>query len=149
MLVGFWTWPKFGVVRRAAEISAARAEILLRQIQQVAIGHEVAVRIGPRPVRLRTGSPPGAHVGGGRVGIGVDARPLDGVHVTARVQLQRRLPVAEHVVRQPAAQADVAIAAAPGPGRGTRSGSESRDPVRPSAPARWRCPSRSAGRPAP
>ena len=77
------------------------------RVQQIAVRDVVAVRIVPGPGRLRRHTT--AELPARRIGLDEDARPLRRIHVGAGVDLQRRLPVAEHIHRHSTAIGDVVV----------------------------------------
>ena len=89
----------------AAQIAAAGAEILRGRVQQIAVGHEVAVRVGPRPRHARRAEHRRRlrHSQRG-IGVGVVARHAGALEVFAEADLERRPAGAEQVVaRRPSA----------------------------------------------
>src|SRR4030095_1227082 len=89
---------------RTADIAASRARVLRGWTQQVAIDREVAVRVGPRPVGDRPDEV------SGRALRGVDTVSGRRRQVAADADFQRGPAVAEEIVRQTKARADVMVA---------------------------------------
>ncbi len=56
-VVGQHILPELGVRHDAAQVATTRPEVLRARVQQVAIGHEVAVRIAPGPCDTRGAEP--------------------------------------------------------------------------------------------
>ena len=96
--------PEVQVAPPAATVAAARPEILRFAVQQIAVGREVAVGVGPRPRHARRDAV--ARLQRRVVSVAVDR----GFEVPARVELQRGLPVAEHVIGEAEPRVDVVIA---------------------------------------
>ncbi len=76
-----------GVRIRTADIAAARAEILCRVAEQIAVDLEIAVHVTPRPGRVRR-----------KVSNRVPCASAQPPNVLAPVRFEGRLAIAEQVV---------------------------------------------------
>ena len=99
------------VREHAAEIAAARPEILHIGVQEIAVGHEIPVRVGPGPGHARRA------VRGGRprhpqrgIGVGIIARYAGALQVLAKTHPEGRLAGAKQVVRHAHPRRDILVA---------------------------------------